>query len=137
MKDTAFIKTKLKKSIPYLVIIAVLILFYTFIGCPFKVFLGITCPGCGMSRAFEALLKLDFSLAFQMHPLIFLMPVAAVIFLMRKKIPAKLYEGLLIAAAVLMFAVYFIRLFFGSEIVYIDLERGMVYKFLHNLFGGG
>lgn len=130
-------KINIKKYIPYLVTAAVLILFYSLIGCPFKVFLGVTCPGCGMSRAFEALLKLDFLLAFRMHPLVFFLPVAAVVFLLQKKIPPKLYEGFLITAAVVMFAVYFIRLFSGSEIVYIDLKNGLIYKFIRNLFGGG
>lgn len=36
---------------------------------------GVACPGCGMSRAFESLLKLDFSGAFFYHPLFLLIPV--------------------------------------------------------------
>jgi len=130
-------KLKIKKYTPYLIIIAVLIVFYTFVGCPFRVFLGITCPGCGMSRAAEALLKFDFSLAFQMHPLIFFMPFALIVWLIRKKIPPKIFDGMLVAAAVVMFAVYFIRLFSGSEIVYIDFKDGLIYKLIQSLFGGG
>ncbi|MEE1011082.1 MAG: DUF2752 domain-containing protein [Acutalibacteraceae bacterium] len=135
MKYSVFIKSKLKKYYPYLIIIAVLILFYAFIGCPTKVFLGVTCPGCGMSRAAEALLKLDFQLAFQMHPLIFFMPAALIILLIRKKIPPKIFDILLIVAAVGMFAVYFFRLFSGSEVVYIDFKEGLIYKLLQNVFG--
>lgn len=137
MKYLTFDKLKIKKIILYLLIFAVLILFYKSVGCPFRVFLGISCPGCGMSRALEAVLKLDFSLAFQMHPLIFFMPAALAVFLLRKKIPPKVYEGLLIAAAVVMFTVYFIRLFSDSEIVYIDFKKGLIYDFLKNLFDGG
>lgn len=137
MKRSEFIKSKIKKYIPHLITLAVLILYYTFVGCPFRVFLGAACPGCGMSRAAEALLNLDFSLAFQMHPLVFFVPIALVIFLMRKKIPPKISEGLLIAALAVMFIVYFIRLFSGSETVYIDFKEGLIYKLFQYLFGKG
>jgi hypothetical protein len=40
--------------------------------CPVAGLLGIPCPGCGMSRAGVALLRGQFSLAWQLHPLIFL-----------------------------------------------------------------
>jgi len=37
--------------------------------CPMKNLLGIPCPGCGMTRAFFALLDLDLSSAVAFHPL--------------------------------------------------------------------
>ena len=46
----------------------------TGVGCVFLYFLGIPCPGCGMTRALRALLRLDFAAAFGYHPLIFAMP---------------------------------------------------------------
>lgn len=46
----------------------------TGIGCVFLYFLGIPCPGCGMTRALLALLRLDLAAAFSYHPLIFVMP---------------------------------------------------------------
>lgn len=46
----------------------------TGIGCVFLYFLGIPCPGCGMTRALRALLRMDFAAAFAFHPLIFAMP---------------------------------------------------------------
>ena len=46
----------------------------TGIGCVFLYFLGIPCPGCGMTRALRALLRLDLAAAFAFHPLIFAMP---------------------------------------------------------------
>ena len=46
----------------------------TGVGCVFLYFLGIPCPGCGMTRALRALLRLDFAAAFGYHPLIFSMP---------------------------------------------------------------
>ena len=38
-------------------------------GCPIRHITGIPCPGCGMTRACLAALRLDFGEAFRMHPL--------------------------------------------------------------------
>ena len=47
---------------------------WTGVGCVFLYFLGIPCPGCGMTRALRALLRLDFVAAFTYNPLIFALP---------------------------------------------------------------
>ena len=44
-------------------------------GCPFRNLTGIPCPGCGMSRAWFAALRLDFSGAFRYHPMFWSVPV--------------------------------------------------------------
>ena len=41
------------------------------IGCPIKYLTGISCAGCGMTRAWRCVLKLDFARAFSYHPLLF------------------------------------------------------------------
>lgn len=43
--------------------------------CPFKALTGLPCPGCGMTHAFLALGRLDFSGAWNANPLAF--PLAA------------------------------------------------------------
>ena len=57
------------------------------IPCVFHEVTGLHCPGCGITRMCLALIRLDFSLAFQCNPLIFsLLPVfllVAVYFLIR------------------------------------------------------
>ena len=83
-----------------------------------------------MSRAVEALLRLDFSLAVQMHPLVFLLPTAVLIYFLRKKIPHKVMIILCAVALSLMLAVYFYRMSVGSEIVYADFENSIIYKCL-------
>jgi hypothetical protein len=46
--------------------------------CPTALFLGIPCPGCGLTRATLALVHGDFGGALHFHPLVFvLVPVAA------------------------------------------------------------
>ena len=62
--------------------IVYLVMWKTGITCVFLHFLGVPCPGCGMTRALLALLRLDFVSALQYNPLIFCMPyVFAYIFL--------------------------------------------------------
>ncbi len=39
------------------------------IGCPIKFLTGVSCPGCGMTRAFKALAHMKVSDAFNFHPL--------------------------------------------------------------------
>ena len=56
--------------------IAVVVLLYLVlegvgITCPIKFLTGISCAGCGMSRAWIAVFHLDFARAFYFHPPIF------------------------------------------------------------------
>jgi hypothetical protein len=44
-------------------------------GCPFRNLTGIPCPGCGMSRAWLAALRLEWGLAFDYHPMFWAVPV--------------------------------------------------------------
>ncbi len=45
------------------------------IPCPFREFLHISCPGCGMSRAFFALCRLDIPAAFEHHYMVWSLPL--------------------------------------------------------------
>lgn len=107
--------------------------FYLIFGCPIRVLTGFCCPGCGMSRALWYMLQLDFEAAYRLHPLVFFMPVAAVVFLLRHRIPKKVLKILGISAIVLLTVVFIIRLASGSEIVYWDFEKGAIYKLFHRI----
>lgn len=50
------------------------------IGCPIKFFTGISCPGCGMTKAVLAAIRLNFHEAFYYHPLFFLTPLIMVLY---------------------------------------------------------
>ena len=54
--------------------------------CGSRAFLGVECPGCGLSRSFVALASGDIALAYQYHRLGWLMWIAVVL-----QIPFRLY----------------------------------------------
>ncbi len=112
----------------------VIAVFYLTLGCPIRLLTGVSCPGCGMSRAVFALLQLDLALAFEMHPLVFLLPVAVIIYLLRKRIPQKAMTALCVFALLLLTAVYLVRMAQHGNVVYADFESGLIYKLFNNVF---
>ena len=113
----------------------VYIVFYIVgIGCPIKFLTGINCAGCGMTRAFIALLHLDVESAFHYHPLFPLVPVAGAIVLFRKRIPVKLYRFSLFTITGVFLIIYLLRLFDAADtVVVFDPKSGLIYR-LFDLF---
>lgn len=123
------------KSMAIGILCIILIGLYAFIfKCPSREWLGICCPGCGLTRACLAALRLDFGAAFYYHPLFWLVAPTIVLFLFRKplRIPlsSKWWTVIGITVAFLMVAQFIIRLCLGSDVVYIDPTRGYLYKIL-------
>ena len=54
-------------------------------NCPIKYLTGVPCPGCGLSRALAALLRLDFRTALRFHPMVFVLPPVVLYALFGKK----------------------------------------------------
>ena len=54
------------KVLKYIGLIALIILFF-YIGCPFLKLTGLTCPACGITRAWVYLFKGDIAQAFQFN----------------------------------------------------------------------
>ena len=91
------------------------------ITCPIKFITGVSCPGCGMTRAWLSLLfRLDPAAAFSYHPLFWLVVPAAAIYLLRRRIPKRLYSALLLLMVALLVGVYLWRMFFehGTVVVF-------------------
>lgn len=96
-------------------------------GCPIKYITGISCAGCGMTRAWLSALQLDFSKAFYYHPLFWMVPVIGIIVLNQKKIPDKLYKAGMILMALSFAAVYVLRLLdAANRIVTIDFSESLI-----------
>ena len=131
-----YIKNNKKRIVICSIVVLAICAFYLSIGCPIRFFTGICCPGCGMTRALYYFLKLDFATAFQMHPLIFIMPLVALIYIFRKNFPPKLLKILTILFFVLLGVTYILRLLSGSPVVYIKPESGLIAKIITYITGG-
>lgn len=124
---------KRKRYIAAGAVLAAVAAFYLTIGCPIRFFTGVSCPSCGMSRACLACLRLDFAQAFHLHPLVFLLPAVAALFLWQRKNRKVCYAVLFSFCAALV-AVWLIRMFSGSDIVYFRPSEGVIYQFLRSVF---
>lgn len=128
-----FNKEQIKKYL-YLIISAGLLslfLYLTNIGCPIKFITGISCPGCGMTRALFSLLRLDVKSAVYYHPLVFVMPFIVIIILLRNKLGRRLFKIFTAFFIVLFIAVYICRMAdAGNSIVQINLRNGLIGRIL-------
>ena len=86
--------------------------------CPFEAVFGIDCPGCGLTRALLAALRLDFAGSFSYHPLLILV-IAWIVYLLffqrTKPLPRKWELIALCVTVVLFLALWVCRVFlFGN-----------------------
>lgn len=95
------------------------------ITCPILFITGISCAGCGMSRAWLSLLRLNISNAFYYHPLFWFPALTVFVFLFKRKI---LKEWCL-AGVILFLAVYGGRMISGRDkIVVFRPEEGALFR---------
>lgn len=98
--------------------------------CPSKVFLGIPCPGCGITRACLSALQFDFAAAFSYNPMWVTLPFALIAYLVLSvKDKDKAANGFAIGYLVIFIAVYVYRVIFtDSPVVAWDIESGLLYR---------
>ena len=117
--------------------ISIILVFYIVIEsigitCPIKFLTGVSCAGCGMSRAFLSALKLDFISAFHFHPLFWLVIPAILLFIFKNKIP--FFKVCFIFIVTLFIIVYLIRMFQPNDnIVVFNPKSGFIYQVIHKL----
>lgn len=106
------------------------VLFALGVTCPIKFITGVSCPGCGMTRAWLCLLSGKSALALHYHPLVWLPPVVVAVYLLRKRLPKWVVNGSLTVAGVLFCGVYLYRLLSGCapEVVAFAPETGAVVR---------
>ena len=110
-----------------------LVLFWVGITCPIKWFTGVSCPGCGMSRAWFRVLHLDLSGAWAFHPLFWSAPFLLAAFLLRYRFPM-VWKVTLTIGVVLFFLVYFLRMFDDScSIVVFEPQNSLFYRIFRYL----
>lgn len=81
--------------------------------CIFRLFTGIPCPGCGLTRAGIALLKGDWRTSLEYHPLLGMVLLVLLTALCRKRgIFRKLHECryFYVAAVILLLLLYVVRM---------------------------
>ena len=98
------------------------------LSCIIKTFTGISCPGCGMTRACMALFRLDFAAAWFYHPLVFYLIIAIpFMIVLHLKDKDRLCKRILFFSAVLMLAVYLYRMIVAqSPVLVIEPEKGIL-----------
>ncbi|MBO5273467.1 MAG: DUF2752 domain-containing protein [Clostridia bacterium] len=107
--------------------------------CPLRYFFGIACPGCGMTRALLAALRLDFAGAFTLHPLWWIVPFGALMLTVQAvryrslKRGAASLEKAAVAAAILLIVLYILRLILGDPVVMPDFSAGLAGRIISTL----
>ena len=101
--------------------------------CPVLFLTGISCPGCGLTRAWLSAIKLNFPLAMYYHPLFWTIPLIALLFIFEKRMPKKLVKILMTVFIAAFLAVYVMRMFSPDDtVVRFTPEQGLIFKLIKN-----
>ena len=104
------------------------------VTCPIKFITGISCAGCGMSRAWIALLHFNIHEAFMYHPLFFLPPVVVIVMLLKSKINIKFYKIFMFTMVGAFVIVYLYRMFIGTgDIVVFEPQNNILFRIIRKL----
>ena len=120
-------KTKSEKILIGAILIIVLFVY----KCPIKFIFGISCPGCGMSRAFYSVLEFKFERAFYYHPLwplvLIVILLVGIDLLKIHKFKDKTKKIFIKVVCVIFIAVYVIRLIMQVEVIQPDFKESLIY----------
>lgn len=96
-------------------------------GCPIAFFTGISCAGCGMTRAWLSFLKGDMQLALYYHPLFWMVIPLAVWIPAGRVMKRKLYQTGLAVVAIAFVLLYIWRMLWGDgTVVYFRPAQGAI-----------
>ena len=109
--------------------------------CIFRGYLGIPCPGCGMTRAWLAVFDGDIPRAFFFHPLFWLVPLATFVWILRNKntfcqklLQSRLVFSLTVGAVLLVYLARMV-LYFPHEVP-MDYNHGAILPTIYRLIFG-
>jgi len=101
------------------------------IGCPIKYFTGVSCAGCGMTRAWLALLHFDIKSAFYYHPLFIVPFILLIVYILFEH---KKFVNCVLIAAILFVILYLYRLLVTeNDIVVFKPSEGLIYRTVSQL----
>ena len=102
---------------------------YAVFGCPIKYITGISCMGCGMTRAFWAASRMRFVEAYHYHPLWPLVIVWIPLFFFRKKINKNIMNVLVGITVVAFLLVFLYRMIYGHDhVVVFEPTKGAIFR---------
>ena len=101
------------------------------IPCPIRKITGISCPGCGMSRAMLSFVTLDFSKAAYYHPLVFfVIPTVISFVVFHEHNMCKAKRILIIVLVIGLLVVYLYRMIIiQSNVLEFNPENGYILRF--------
>ena len=104
------------------------------IPCPIKYLSGVSCLGCGMTRACASLLRLDFATAFYYHPMVFVFPVFLLLMIVYSVKKKKRAFYITLSLCTVAFALtYLYRIVYNSDVISINIADGIIYKRIYAL----
>ena len=101
--------------------------------CLIKLFCGFPCPGCGMTRALQSLIKGDFKLAYFYNPLIFFAPIVIALIIYEKKVNIN-FSYLWGVLVIIALGIYVKRLIWVYPNPPLDYSEKNLINFLYSLF---
>lgn len=101
--------------------------FFVHIPCPIKWVTGVSCPGCGMTRALLSVCRLDIQKALYYHPMVFyIILVAPILLVLHLKDKKKACKILTTVSALFLVIFYLYRIIFiPSPVVTFAPENGI------------
>lgn len=129
-------KKQLRKHKDLICLVGTIVLIYAVfdlvgIGCPIKFVTGISCLGCGMTRAWLSVLRLDFAAAFYYHPLFLLPLVAVIVYFLKSKINLKIYKIIMLTIIIAFITIYLYRLILiDGDIVVFEPGNNIIFRLL-------
>ncbi len=127
---------KRKEALSLLIGIGLVVLWMsvTGVGCPIKRLIGISCAGCGMSRALLFAARLQFNKAFYYHPLFWLCPIIIALYIWWERISPVIRKRIVTLIVISFCFVYVLRLFFiENDIVVINVQSGVIPSLIQKL----
>lgn len=99
------------------------------IGCPIKYVTGISCMGCGMTRAWLSVLHFDLKSAFYYHPGFWIPPLFLYVIYLKYKKNIKNYKLFMFTAIAIFVIIYVVRLVWSdNDIVVFQPENNILSK---------
>ena len=101
------------------------------ITCPIKYLTGVSCAGCGMTRAWVHALTFRFAEAFEYNPVFWIVPFLAFFCFLLKRKPRTAHIGLVVCLTIMLIA-YGIRMADPTDsIVVFAPQESSVYRISH------